>query len=248
MKTTVIIQARLGSTRLPRKVLMNLGGQSVIGRVIERMQRCQYVDQVVVATTDHVIDDAIVDEAARYETTAVRGSEDDVLDRYYQAAIHVEATEVIRITADCPLIDPVLIDRLISEFHKRRNAGNPLDYFSNVHPRTFPRGLDAEMFTVDALRVAHREAAATFEREHVTPFFYLNPKRFRMDNFAQAIDQSKLRWTLDETADLDFFRAVFRKIPSEQFITTEHVLSLLNEYPEIARLNSHIEQKKLRAA
>ncbi|MEX1027535.1 MAG: glycosyltransferase family protein [Candidatus Paceibacterota bacterium] len=248
MKTTVIIQARVGSTRLPRKVLLDLGGQSVLSRVIERMQHCRHVDQVVVATTDHALDDAIVEEAHRCQTTVVRGSEADVLDRYYQAAVHVGATDVIRITADCPLIDPILIDRLIQQFHGRRAAGTPLDYLSNVHPRTFPRGLDAELFTTDALRTAHREAVATFEREHVTPFFFLNPDRFRMDNHAQQVDHSALRWTLDEPADLEFFQAVFRFFSKEQFISTEQVLALLEKHPEIACLNAHIEQKKLRAA
>ena len=248
MKTTVIIQARVGSTRLHRKVLLDLGGQSVLSRVIERLQHCQRVDQVVVATTDLALDDAIVDEAHRCQTTVVRGSEADVLARYYQAASHVGATDIVRVTADCPLIDPLLIDRIIEEFHKRRDAGAPLDYFSNVHPRTFPRGLDAELFTMEALRIAHREAEATLEREHVTPFFYLNPDRFVMDNYVQQVDQYALRWTLDESADMAFVRAVFRKISPEQFIGTETVLSLLKKHPEIGRINAHVEQKKLKAA
>ncbi|MEZ6086944.1 MAG: glycosyltransferase family protein [Pirellulaceae bacterium] len=247
-KTVVIIQARVGSTRLPRKVLLSLGGQTVLSRVIDRVRRCRLVDQIVVATTDQAEDDVIVEEVTRCGTVVTRGSQDDVLSRYCLAATETQAHRIIRITSDCPLVDPDLIDLLITRFDERSREGRPVDYLSNTHPRTFPHGLDAEMFTIDALRIANQEATERFEREHVTPFFYLNPTRFRLDNIAQAIDQSKLRWTLDEPADFRFFERVFASFAPNTFVDTAQVLDLLARNPEISNINSHVEQKHLKAA
>ena len=248
MKTVAVIQARMASKRLPGKVLLELGGQTVLHRVIRRLSFCQYVDEVVVATTDQNADDPIVSEAERCRATVVRGSESDVLSRYYLAGESVAATDIVRITADCPLIDPQVIDQLIMRFRQRRELGSPLDYLSNVHPRTFPRGLDAEIFTMDGLRTAHIEVVETFQREHVTPFFYLNPTRFRLENMTQPIDQSSLRWTLDEPTDLAFFQAIYRHFSPEQFVSTELVLQLLSKYPKLSQINALVEQKELRAA
>ena len=248
MKTVVIVQARVGSTRLPRKVLLQLGGKSVLGRVLERLQWCQQVAEVVVATTDQPADHAIVAEANRCGVKAVRGSEQDVLARYYQAASAVDADAIVRITSDCPLVDPRLIDQMILRFHQRRSGPQPVDYLSNTQPRTFPHGLDTEIFTFEGLATAHQEAKESFEREHVTPYFYLHPKRFCLHNFAQAIDQSALRWTLDEPADQQFFEAVFRHFDSTEMVTTERVLQLIRRFPELSQINAHVHQKPLRAA
>jgi len=248
MKTAVIIQARVGSTRLPRKVLLPLGGQTVLSRVIDRVRLANRVDQVVVATTDQPADDAIAQEAERCRTTVCRGSESDVLDRYHLAASACNASTIVRITSDCPLVDPQLLDRMLMRFQHASNASGPIDYLSNVHPRTFPHGLDIEIFTREVLSIAHREAEQAHQREHVTPFFYENPSRFRLQNVTQAVDQSAFRWTLDEPADQTFFEAVFRHFDDKQFVTTQSVIDLLSRYPELARLNAHVQQKGLRAA
>lgn len=248
MKTVVVIQARVGSTRLPRKVLLRLGSQTVLGRIVDRVRHCKRVDEVVVATTNEDADDAIVDECRRCRVRVIRGSEHDVLARYYQAATVSRATDVIRITADCPLIDPILIDQLVDLYAARKAAGVPVDYFSNTQPRTYPHGLDMEMFSIRALQTAYRQATLKYEREHVTPYFYQHPERFVLANMAQTIDQSALRWTLDEATDFVFFQSVFRHFDSDEFVSTQQVLSLLDRHPELSRINASVKQKKLTAA
>lgn len=248
MKTVVIIQARMGSTRLPGKVLFELGGQTVLSRVVDRVQRAQYVDDIVVATTEHAVDNAIATEADRCGVNVCRGSESDVLARYYDAATSIGATEVVRITADCPFVDPLILDQLIIKFRQQRTSGKSFDYLANTQPRTFPHGLDAELFTFEALKIAHQEAKESFEREHVTPFFYLNPSRFHLGNLTQAVDQSEMRWTLDEPADLLFFQVVLRHFKELTYFSTQQVLDLLERHPEISLINAQVTQKKLRAA
>ncbi|WP_186775018.1 cytidylyltransferase domain-containing protein [Allorhodopirellula solitaria] len=248
MKTVVIIQARVGSTRLPRKVLLRLGDQTVLGRIVDRMRACKRVDEVVVATTHESADDAIIEECQRCRVRVVRGSEHDVLARYHHAALVSRATDVIRITADCPLIDPQLADQLIAQYRVHRNNVPPVDYISNTRPRSYPHGLDMEMFSMEALEVAHREATAAYEREHVTPYFYQHPERFHLENIVQQVDQSALRWTLDEPTDFVFFQAVFRHFGGTDFVTTAEVLKLLDQHPHLQRINAAVKQKKLRAA
>lgn len=248
MKTVVIVQARVGSSRLPRKVLKHLGGKTVLARVLSRLGWCNLVDEVVVATTDQAEDQAVVEEAKRCGVRAICGSELDVLARYHLAANETDARMIIRITSDCPLVDPMLIDQMIARFHQQSNTGHTIDYLSNTHPRTFAHGLDVEVFRREALEIAHREACAVHEREHVTPFFYLHPLRFRLHNFAQATDHSALRWTLDEPADQRFFEALFRHFKSSQMITTNQVLALLERFPELSEINADVRQKSLKAA
>jgi spore coat polysaccharide biosynthesis protein SpsF len=245
MRTVVIIQARIGSTRLPRKVLLPIGGQTVLSRVIDRVRHAQKVDEVVIATTDLPEDDAVVAEANRCRARVYRGSQSDVLDRYLQTAIHCSADVIVRITSDCPLIDPRLIDQLLEKFEA---ADTPIDYLSNVHPRSFPHGLDAEVFTLQALKTAHQNAHQPHEREHVTPYFYQHPQRFHLANLSQNVDQSKLRWTLDEPADQHFFEALFRHFENGRQVTTEQVIELLQRHPELGLINVHVQQKPLKAA
>ncbi len=248
MKTVVIVQARTGSTRLPRKVLRSLVGQTVLGHVIGRLNRCRLVDQIVIATTDQPEDIAIVNEGQRLQTTVVRGSENDVLARYHKAAHHVGADLIIRVTSDCPLIDPVLIDELIERFKHAWAHGEAVDYLSNVHPRSYAHGLDAELFTIQALDRAFTEATQTYEREHVTPYFYLNLDKFKVANQQQSADHSQLRWTLDEPDDWRFFETVFERLNHLDYIGTTDVLSLLKQHPEIQLLNAKVQQKSLKAA
>ena len=153
MKITAVIQARMGSTRLPGKVLMDLGGKTVLARVVDRLRRATLVNEILVATTDSIADDAIIQECRRIEVSSFRGSENDVLDRYYQAALLTTGEGIVRITSDCPLIDPQIADDTIRSFLDLRP-----DYASNSLDRTYPRGLDTEVMTRDALACAWREA------------------------------------------------------------------------------------------
>ena len=246
MRTVAIIQARLGSSRLPGKVLLDVAGKSVLAHVIERVRAAQRLDDIMVATTEETHDFAVAEEARRCQAEVFRGSEGDVLARYYGAARTSAAEVIVRVTADCPLFDPVVLDQMLGQFQREADPGNGPDYLSNTLTRTFPRGLDAEIFTFAALEVAAREAAEAYERENVTLFIYHHPKRFRLRAFERSPDLSGLRWTLDTPEDWDFIKAVYEALyaPNELF-GTEDVLELLRRKPELALLNAHVEQKKL---
>jgi spore coat polysaccharide biosynthesis protein SpsF len=248
MKTVVIVQARTGSTRLPGKVLKNLCGQTVLGHVVNRVHRCVEIDEIVVATTVQAEDVAIASEADRLGVAYFRGSETDVLSRYCLAARMADADLIVRITSDCPLVDPHVLDQHVAQFKDAVQAGRPIDYLSNTHPRSFPHGLDVEVFHMAGLETANQEATESYEREHVTPFFYLRPERFVIENIVQPTDQSQLRWTLDEADDWAFFEAVFAKLPAGEFPSTDRVLALLDRYPELTGINAGVLQKALKAA
>ena len=239
MKTIAIIQARMGSTRLPGKVLKPLAGDTVLGHVVRRVREAKRLKGICIATTLSPADDPIVAEAARLGASCWRGSENDVLGRYLGAAQALGAGVIVRVTSDCPLFDGALLDKMLAEF----SATNGLDYFSNVQDRRFPRGLDAEIFTVAALTLAHRKAKEPQEREHVTPYIYQHPEQFRLGSFVSKVDLSDHRWTLDTQEDWRFVEAVYAALGPR--FNTADVLNLLNARPELATLNAHVEQKKL---
>ena len=241
MKTVAIIQARMGSTRLPGKVLKPLAGDTVLGHVLRRVRQAKRLDAICIATTESPTDDPIVAESARLGVSCWRGSEQDVLARYLGAAQASEADVIVRVTSDCPLFDGALLDEMLAVFI----ATPGLDYLSNVQARRFPRGLDAEIFTFTALARAHREATRQHEREHVTPYFYQHPELFRLHSFVGASDLSEHRWTLDTPEDWQFVEAVYAALGAD--FTTADVLNLLKARPELAKLNAHVEQKKLGA-
>jgi spore coat polysaccharide biosynthesis protein SpsF len=170
-----------------------------------------------------------------------RGSEDDVLDRYYQCARAHPANAIVRVTSDCPLIDPNLVDQTICVFRDQH-----ADYASNVIPRTYPRGLDAEVFTSAALERAWREAHELYEREHVTPYFYEHPRTFRMASLSGAVDYSRYRWTLDTREDLELLRAIYSRFDSREDLSWQDVIALMEREPQLAELNSQVLQKSLR--
>src|SRR5215813_10564723 len=174
LKISAIIQARMGSTRLPGKVLMDIGGRTALARVVARVSRASLVSDVIVATSDLPNDERIVEECNRLGVSCFRGSESDVLDRYYRAAQEFEADVVVRITSDCPVIDPQLVDDAIRVFQLHE-----ADYASNVIPRTYPRGLDTEVFATQAMAWAWLEAREPYQREHVTPYLYEHPEIFK---------------------------------------------------------------------
>lgn len=245
MKIVAIIQARMGSTRLPAKVMKQLHGTTVLGHVLKRSQACPSIDEVIVATTIEPQDATIAQACEQLGVSCFRGSEQDVLSRYYLAAEEAGADLIVRITSDCPLYDGHLLERMLLEF-KRIAAQEPLDYLSNTQIRTFPRGLDTEIFTFRALERAHREATRPHEREHVTPYIYQHPERFIVRNFASPTDLSSHRWTLDTEEDFALISAIYDAlyVGNPDFGTAE-VLELLDRRPELVALNAHVEQAKL---
>ena len=243
LKVVAIIQARMGSTRLPGKVMKEILSKPVILWDLDRVSLSKLIDNIVVAIPYGKENDVIVDTIKEYNDKIIttRGSEDDVLDRYYQAAVKTNADVVVRITSDCPLIDPVVIDNIIEQF-----LNNYCDYCSNSLTRTYPRGLDTEVFSFKALEDAWNEAKKDYEREHVTPYIIENPDKFKLLNVANDIDLSHLRWTLDTGEDFEFINTVYKKIiPKKKLFLMDDVLELLNKEPELIEINSHIEQKNI---
>jgi len=240
-KTTVVIQARMGSTRLPGKIMKKLCGKTILAHDIARISQARNVDEIVIATTTALADEAVACEAEKIGVKWHRGSEEDVLSRTYGAARDSGAHRVVRITSDCPLYDWFLLDSMLDVF-----ATGDCDYLSNCQKRSFPRGLDTEIFTFDALTKAHAEAVLPHEREHVTPYIYQHPELFRLKNHAQAQDLSRYRWTLDTPEDWAFISAVYERLfEKNPLFTTADILKLLSDCPELSMLNAHIEQKKL---
>ena len=242
MKIVAIIQARTGSTRLPGKVLLDLSGEPMLVRVVNRVQRAQAIDRVVVATTTQPPDNAIVELCATRGWAFFRGSEDDVLDRYYQAAVANHADVVVRITSDCPLMDPAIVDRVVQAILEHQAA---LGYACNFLPqRTFPRGLETEVMRFDALERAWREDTNPAWREHVTPYIQRHPELFRFHGVANDRDLSHLRWTVDTAEDLEFVRRIYGHFGHDRF-SWQDVLSLLEEHPEWMEINQRVVQKQV---
>ncbi len=234
MHTVAIIQARMGSTRLPGKVLADVCGRPLLARVIERARAIQNVDRVVVATTAGDHDRSVLEVARQHGVDAFAGNEDDVLDRFYQAAKAYCAQMIVRLTADCPLLDPGVSGRVVAVF-----SSGAYDYVSNTLTRTFPDGLDTEVFSFAALDRAWTEAGLVSEREHVTPYIWKHPEHFRVANVSGERDLSEHRWTVDEPRDLEFVRAVYAKLGEGDFGMAE-VLGLLASHPELSTVNAGI--------
>ena len=235
-----VIQARMGSSRLPGKVLKDINGRTMLARVVRRASRSTLVNKVIVATTTASRDKAIIDECESLGIQSFRGSEQDVLDRYYRAAKLFFAEAVVRITSDCPLVDPEIIDQVIQAFRK-----DGADYASNTIVGTYPRGLDVEVFTFSALEKAWREAREPYQRVHVTPYFYQNPELFRLVPVIGVEDNSNYRWTVDTEEDLDLVRTVYARMNRDDSFSWRDVLNLMKIEPELADINRHIQQKSL---
>lgn len=239
MKIVAIIQARMGSTRLAGKVLLDLAGEPMLARVVNRSRRATTLDQVVIATTTEISDEAIVKLCGSRGWTWFRGSENDVLDRYFQAAKKHQAEVVVRITSDCPLIEPEIIDLTVREFLQ----DGTLDYVSNtLPPRTFPRGLDVEVMAFEALERAWQEDKNPTWREHVTPYIYRHPQEFALKAVMNEQDYSHMRWTVDTPKDLTFVRRVYDHFGHDRFSWRE-VIALLEEHPEWLEINQDVVQK-----
>jgi spore coat polysaccharide biosynthesis protein SpsF len=241
MRAVAIIQARMGSTRLPGKVLENLAGQPMLARVANRTMRAKTISDIVVATTETPMDNVIATLCREYSWQLYRGSEQDLLDRYYRAALAFGADAIVRITSDCPLIDPKIIDKVITEFLTYH-----VDYASNSLIRTFPRGLDTEVMTFTALQRAWQEDKNPVWREHVTPYLYKHPELFTLHNVSNKVDYSYMRWTVDTPDDLVFVRKIYQHFKSDEF-TWEEVLQLLTIHSEWLETNRHVSQKEIDA-
>lgn len=241
MKTVIIVQARMTSSRLPGKVLKPVLGKPLLEYQIERLQQVKLANEIVIATTTNNTDQPIIDLCDRLAISTFRGPELDVLARYYAAATLYAADVIVRVTSDCPLIDPSVIDRVIQFYLDHDDS---YDYVSNCLERTYPRGMDTEAFSYQALQQADSEAVAEPDREHVTPFIHRQPQRYRLRNVGYSTDQSHYRWTVDTVEDFELIRRILEALhPRQPHFTLEDCLLLLAQHPDWSMLNAHIEQK-----
>lgn len=239
-RIVAIIQARTDSTRFPKKVLADILGKPMIAHLIDRAKKSELVDQLVLATTNRKIDDSIVDIAKKHNIDVFRGNFEDVLDRYYNAAKKHQADVVVRITGDCPLVDPHILDTIIRYF-----LDNNYDYASNTIEPTYPDGLDVEVFSFKSLEKAWKEAQLPSEREHVTPYIITHPEKFKISNFRNSVDLSHLRWTVDQKEDLEFVREIFKQFYSKKsMFYMEDILELLQKYPDLKEINAGIKRNE----
>lgn len=239
-KIIAIVQARMGSTRLPGKVMLDLIGKPMLLHELERVGRSKCITSFVVATTNSPVDDVIVLLCKEHGWQYFRGNEHDVLDRYYQSAKQFGADIIVRLTADCPLIDPVIVDRVIK---KLLSHFPDVDYASNFIPRrTFPRGLDTEVFSFNALEKSWNEDNNPAFREHVTQYILHNPEKFRITGIMNECDLSRLRWTVDTKEDFRFVTEVYSFFGNNHFSWYD-VLNLIDKKPELKDINTHIQQK-----
>lgn len=243
MNVVCIMQARLGSSRLPGKVLKLICGKTVLEHDINRLSQAKYIDEIVVATTKEKNDDKIVDEAKRLGVKYFRGSESDVLSRYYYAAKENKADVVIRVTSDCPCLDYKIMDDMINRFfHDDRKY----DYFSNTIIRTFPRGYDIEIFSFKVLEEAFKNAKLDYEKEHVTPYIYNKKNKYRLGYYKCNKDYSKYRVTLDTIEDFEVISNIYNELYlNKPLFLLDDVIEFLEHNAEIADINANVEQKKL---
>ena len=245
-KTVAIIQARMGSTRLPGKVVLDIGGKSMLDHVVHRVRRCREVDSIVVATSTLAKDQAIVEECNKLKVSVYRGSEEDVLFRYYQAAEHYEAKIVVRFCSDSPLIDPNVSDGAIRLLKDNLDT---LDVCTIIAEKTYPLGLHTEALTFETLEKAHLMARKDFERSHVTPYIYENSHLFRIKNIACTPNYSHHRWTVDTQEDIDFARAIYKRMKESGKIddfSWKDVLEIVEKEPQLSEINASIIPKPLR--
>lgn len=233
MKAAIIVQARTGSTRLPGKVLLKVLDKSMLEHLIERLMRAKASDKIIVATTTAQDDNKIVDLTAKMGVSAYQGSEEDVLDRFYQAALRFGLKDIVRITGDCPLMDPSVIDKGIECYFSSAS-----DYASNVSERTYPDGEDVEVFSFNALRRAWKEAKLLPEREHVTLYIRKHPEKFKLTNFKNDINIADKRWTLDREEDFIFIKKVYEGLyPGNKYFGIEDIISFLEENSGLEEIN-----------
>ncbi|MDQ0221214.1 acylneuraminate cytidylyltransferase [Peribacillus cavernae] len=243
MKIAAIIQARMGSTRLPGKILKTVNGKTLLEYQIERVKQAEQIDQIIIATTVKESEQPIVELCKTLDIDYYRGSEQDVLSRYHEAAQKFGVDVIVRLTSDCPIIDPKIIDRVVNQYLNNRVT---IDYISNTLERTYPRGLDTEVFSFEALNKAYQESILPKDREHVTAYFYTNPDLFKIQGIKNEYNYGSYRWTVDTEEDFELIRLILSELynPNKLFLL-EDVIKLLKAHPEWNDINAHIEQKKL---
>jgi len=241
MNIVAITQSRMGSTRLPGKVLKKVNDKTLLDYQLDSLQKSKLLTQVVVATTTESSDDAIVQFCEKRDQAYFRGSESNVLERYYLAAKKYKADVVVRITSDCPMIDVEIVDHVIQQF-----INNKVDYASNSLERTYPRGMDTEVFTMKALEMAYSGATEQKEFEHVTPYIYFHPQLFKILSIKNDINHSKYRWTVDTDEDFKLIENLieFLSVQSQE-INLHNLLNAMYQHEDWYYINAHIEQKKL---
>jgi spore coat polysaccharide biosynthesis protein SpsF len=241
-RVLAIVQARTKSTRLPGKVLALIHGEPMLAWVVDRARLARMLDEVVVATTTDESDDEIVHLCTTRDIRFYRGDPEDVLDRYWNTAETFNADIIVRLTADCPLLDPDLIDETVRILME---AETPVDFVATRLPweRTYPIGLDVEACTREVLGVAWHEANETYQREHVMPFIYENPERFQILLLNADKDYGDLRWTVDTKEDLDFVREIASRLPDRSSFRWRDILSLINEDPTLKTINAGVKHK-----
>ena len=241
MKTMAIVQARMTSTRLPGKVLLPILGIPMLSLQLERMRRATSIDGIVIATTVNAADDPIVELCIQQGIAYFRGSEQDVLSRYAEAAQAFGIDVVVRVTSDCPLIEPDLMDKVVNIF---LHAHGELDYVSNTLQPSFPYGLAVEVFSRQVLDQAHRLAVQHAEREHVTPYIYWRPQQFRLKSFTHNENLSQHRWTVDTPEDFELVSKIYGALyPQNPEFGMKQTLQLFDKHPAWMHINRHIDQK-----
>lgn len=237
-----IVQARSGSTRLPGKIFKTLAGKPMIWHIVDRLSHAKMLDKIIIATTTLFEDDLVEQFCNINNISFYRGSSNDVLSRYYETAKIYNADIVIRVTSDCPVIDPVIIDAMLMQFIQEDH----IDYLSNTLDRTFPRGLDAEIFTFATLEKTFKETKLDYEQEHVTPYIYHNPDKFNIKNYANETDLSSYRWTVDTAEDFRLIEEIYSCLYLQgKIFLFKDILQLLENRPDLTKINQEIRQKKL---
>lgn len=243
MKVVCIIQARVGSSRLPGKVLKEICGKTVLEHDVNRLKLVSNIDEIVIATTVEKQDEKIVDEAVRLKVKYFRGSENDVLSRYYFAAKEHNADIVIRVTSDCPCLDYKILKDMIDKYLEEYDESN---YMSNTVERSYPRGYDVEIFSFKALQEAYNNAKKNYEREHVTPYIYNLNNNFKILSYRNFEDYSNYRVTLDTKEDFEVINVLYENLfETKGYFLLEDVVGFLNDNPQIVEINKKVEQKKL---
>ena len=239
-KATVIIQARMGSKRLPGKVLMDIEGKTMLEHVIERAGKAQSADKVILALSEAKDSDVLEEFAQQKNIWYFRASEQDVLKRYYQTAQRFECRTIVRITSDCPLIDPAVIDLAVGEHFKQGN-----DLTSNMLKNTFPLGVAVEVLNFSTLKIANQQARKQRQREHVISYIYEHPEFFQIQNIQAKgiLSRPDIRLTVDQQEDLDLVRTVFQAFAEKEFLSMKQVIHFLDKHPELLLINADIQQK-----
>lgn len=243
-----IIQARMNATRLPGKVLKEACGKPLLELLVERLKCARHLDEIIIATTISPADDPIEELAKRLSIKYMRGSEEDVLGRYYQAANQFHVDHIVRITGDCPLMDPVIIDHMIEFYMDIKSGVTEYDYLANTLETTFPDGLDVEIFGFGVLKKIHMIADKKYQREHVCTYIIEHPKEFRIKNFTNDKNDKNFpgfRWTLDNPEDYQLIKAIYEGLyPKKKIFLMNDILDFLQENPQLVQINKDLKRNE----